>query len=147
MKKLFLLRHAKSSWDNAGLSDFERPLNDRGLKTAPLVGTAMRERGFQPQIIISSNAKRAKQTAELIKTFAQLEREIEFDGRIYAASTSELITVAQEINDQFESAMLVGHNPGFEGLVQFLTGEFETMPTAALAVIELSIEILERNFS
>lgn len=140
MKTLYLLRHAKSSWDNSNLDDFDRPLNDRGLKTAPLMGKTMREKGLLPELIVSSPAKRARQTAELIKDSAQIEGKIEFDERIYAASTSELLLVASELNDENKSAILVGHNPGFENLVRVLTGEFETMPTAALAVLELKIE-------
>jgi phosphohistidine phosphatase len=140
MKTLYLLRHAKSSWDNSNLDDFDRPLNDRGLKTAPLMGEMMREKNLLPELIVSSPAKRVRQTAELTKESAQIEREIEFDERIYAASTSELLKVASELNDESESIMLVGHNPGFENLVRVLTGKFETMPTAALAVIDLEIE-------
>ncbi len=140
MKTLYLLRHAKSSWDNSNLADFERPLNERGLKTAPLMGETMREKEFLPEIIVSSPAKRARQTAGLVKDSAHIEGEIEFDERIYAASTSELLEVVSELNDENTSAMLVGHNPGFENLVRVLTGKFETMPTAALAVIDLSIE-------
>lgn len=140
MKALYLLRHAKSSWENSGLDDFDRPLNDRGLKTAPLMGETMRERDFLPEIIVSSPAKRAKQTAELIKDSAQIEGEIVFDARIYAASTSELLLVVSELNDENECAMMVGHNPGFENLVRVLSGKFETMPTATLAVLELEIE-------
>jgi phosphohistidine phosphatase len=66
MKTLFVLRHAKSSWENADLSDFERPLNKRGLEAAPLMGKVIKENGFQPEVILSSPARRAKQTAEII---------------------------------------------------------------------------------
>lgn len=140
MKTLYLLRHAKSSWDNSGLSDFERPLNDRGFATVPLIGKTIRERDLIPELIVASPAKRAKQTAELVKEAAEIAVETRFDGRIYAASTSELVAVVSELNDQSNSAMLVGHNPGFENMVRVLTGEFETMPTAAFAVIDLEIE-------
>ena len=140
MKTLYLLRHAKSSWDNSNLADFERPLNERGLKTAPLMGETMREKEFLPEIIVSSPAKRARQTAGLLKDSARIEGEIEFDERIYEASTSNLLEVVSELNDEKTSALLVGHNPGFENLVRVLTGKFETMPTAGLAVIDLELE-------
>lgn len=104
------------------------------------MGETMREKDFLPEVIVSSPAKRAKQTAELVKDSAQTEGEIEFDERIYAASTSELLQVASELNNEKKKVMLVGHNPGFENLVRVLTGKFETMPTAALAVINLEIE-------
>ncbi len=140
MKTLYLLRHAKSSWDNSGLSDFERPLNDRGFAAAPVMGKALREREFVPELIISSPAKRARQTAELVKESAEIEGELRFDGRIYAASTSELVAVIAETADDAKSLMLVGHNPGFENMVSVLTGKYETMPTAAVAVIDIEIE-------
>jgi phosphohistidine phosphatase len=139
-KTLFLLRHAKSSWDNIGMTDFDRPLNDRGFATAPSMGKAMHNSGFHPQLVVSSPAKRARQTAELVKEAAQFSCEIKFEGRIYAASTSELVSVISELDDAAESAMLIGHNPGIENMVHFLTGDFKAMPTAALAVVEIEVE-------
>jgi phosphohistidine phosphatase len=140
MKTLFVLRHAKSSWDDFNLSDFDRPLNRRGLRTAPLMGEKMYQNSFQPAIIISSPAKRAKQTAILVKESAQIPRAISYDERIYEASPFKLLQIVSELDDKRDSAMLVGHNPGLEGLVKLLTGGFRTMPTAALAVIDLDIE-------
>ena len=140
MKTLFVLRHAKSSWDNFDLSDFERPLNKRGLKTAPLMGEMMYRKGFQPTLIISSPAKRAKQTAILIKETAQIRGEIRYDERIYEASPFQLLEVVSELSEKAESAMIVGHNPGLEGLVKILTGRMRTMPTATLAIIDLNVE-------
>ncbi len=140
MKTLFILRHAKSNWQNADLSDFDRPLNERGLKTAPFMGELMKKNLFQPELILSSPAKRAEQTARLVKESANLDGEIQFDERIYEASPSRLLEVISEQNEQTDSLMLVGHNPGLEGLVRFLTGESEPMPTAALAVIDLDAD-------
>ena len=140
MKTLFLLRHAKSSWDNFDLADFDRPLNERGLKAAPLIGELIYEKQFQPDLIISSPAKRAKQTAILTRASAQLESEIEYDERIYEASSRRLLQIISEQKDKVESLMLVGHNPGFEDLLKNLTGEFREMKTANLAVVDLNIE-------
>lgn len=134
------MRHAKSSWENSDLSDFDRPLNKRGLETMPLMGEMMYENGFQPAIIISSPAKRAKQTAILIKETAQIEGKIRYNEKIYEASPFWLIQIVSELDERAESAMIVGHNPGLEGLVKILTGEVHSMPTAALAVIDLSAE-------
>ncbi len=86
MKTLFILRHAKSSWDNADSADFDRPLNKRGLETAPLVGETIRRNNFQIDSIISSPAKRAEQTAILVREAAQIKAEILFNDRIYEAS-------------------------------------------------------------
>lgn len=134
------MRHAKSSWDDAGLSDFDRPLNGRGERTGPLIGELMRLEGFAPEIIISSPAERAKQTAMAVKKAGRLGGEIVFDERIYEASPSDLRQVAAEIDDVHASAMLVGHNPGVEGFISYLTGQLEPMPTAALAVVDLEID-------
>jgi phosphohistidine phosphatase len=139
MKRLFVLRHAKSSWADAGISDFERPLNDRGTAAAPLMGTVMRRRGFEPEAILSSPAERAKQTAAAAREAAGFAAGIRFDERIYEASTQTLINVLSELGSE-RSALIVGHNPGMEGLVRALTGRSESMPTAALAVIDLDID-------
>jgi phosphohistidine phosphatase len=115
-------------------------LNKRGLEAAPLMGAVMKKNNFQPDVIISSPAMRAKQTAESIKDTAQLDAEIEFDERIYEANPQALVKVVSEIDDANDLAMIVGHNPGLESLIKFLTGNLEPMPTAALAVIDLEIE-------
>ena len=141
MKTLFILRHAKSSWDNPDWSDFARPLNNRGLDAAPLMGKVMKENDFDPEIIISSPAMRAKQTAGLVKESAGFRAAVKFDERIYEASPLRLLEVVSDIEDHYDSAMIVGHNPGFENLVRILTGKIETMPTATLAVVDLEIDL------
>ena len=122
------------------LSDFERPLNKRGLKAAPFMGELMRSRGYIPEIIISSPARRARETAEMAAAAGGFGDIIQFERRIYESSPQTLLGVAGQIDDQFSSAMLVGHNPGMEGFVSVLTGISESMPTAALAVIDLNID-------
>jgi phosphohistidine phosphatase len=134
------MRHAKSSWDDAAMSDFERPLNERGRKAAPLMGEYIRKNQLQPDSIVSSPAERAKQTAQLVKESAQLESEIIFNEKIYEASVGRLLEVIGEQPETVESILLVGHNPGLEGLVKFLTGELQAMPTAALAIVDLQID-------
>lgn len=140
MKTLFLLRHAKSSWGDPAISDFDRPLNDRGKKAAPFMGELMAKRGFEPYVILSSPAMRAKTTADLVKESGRFEAEIRYEDRIYEASPNTLRQVIAEIDDAYRSAMLVGHNPGIEGFIQYLTGDLQPIPTAALAVIELPID-------
>lgn len=140
MKTLYLLRHAKSSWDDTTLSDLDRPLNARGLNAAPFMGALMKERGLTPEHIISSPATRARETAALVRDAADLKNEIEYDERIYNASVGALLSVIAEIDDRIKSVLIVGHNPGSEGLIQYLTGAIVSMPTAALAVIELDLK-------
>jgi phosphohistidine phosphatase len=140
MKTLYLLRHAKSSWDDASLSDFERPLNERGRRTAPFMGELMKRRGLSPDVIVCSPAERARETARLVRDSGGMSSEIDFDPRIYEASPDDLLKVVSGLNGKYTSAMLVGHNPGIEAFIHYLTGHIERMPTAALAVIELDIE-------
>src|SRR6478672_2955749 len=140
MKRLYVMRHAKSSWDNPSLADFDRPLNERGLETAPMMGRLIRTRGYIPDVVISSPAKRAKKTATLATEAAGITSSIMFDERIYEANPQTLIKVLSGIGDEAQSAMVVGHNPGMEGLIRSLTGEATAMPTAAFAVIDLDIE-------
>ncbi|HEX7996932.1 MAG TPA: histidine phosphatase family protein [Pyrinomonadaceae bacterium] len=140
MKTLFLLRHAKSSWQDASLPDFERPLNERGRRAAPLIGKFMRRQKLQPELILCSPAERARQTVALVRETAALKAELRYDERIYEATVARLRTVVSQIDEKAASALLVGHNPGMEELLQFLTNEIRRMPTAALAHITLNIE-------
>ncbi len=140
MKTLFLLRHAKSSWDDPDLSDFDRPLNKRGLKAAPKMGAEMRKRKLQPDLILSSPAARAKETTRLISEAAGLKTEVRYEQEIYEASVARLLKIVSQIDESVNTAMMVGHNPGFEELLSALTGESQRMPTAALACIELEVE-------
>lgn len=140
MKRLLLLRHAKSSWADATLPDFERPLNERGLRAAPLVGKFMSERQLRPELVVASPAQRTRETTRLVLAAARLETETRYDKRIYEASVARLLEVVSQIEDDKREVMLVGHNPGFENLLERLTGENERMPTAALALIILDAE-------
>jgi phosphohistidine phosphatase len=140
MKTLFLLRHAKSSWKESDISDFDRPLNERGRRAAPFMGRLLSGRGLRPELIMSSPAKRARKTAKLFKEAGSFDAELTFDDRIYEASANTLLYVIGEVDDSLNSVMLVGHNPGMEGLIKVLTGDSEPMPTAAVAVIDLDID-------
>jgi len=140
MKTLFLLRHAKSSWDNHGLTDFERPLNERGLKAAPTIGRYMKRENIKPEIIISSPAVRARETAELVIEASEINVELRFDEKIYSATWLDLLRVIAGIEDEKASVLLIGHNPGFEETVYRLTDKRITMPTAALIKMNLDIE-------
>lgn len=140
MKRLYLLRHAKSSWADPDLSDFDRPLNSRGRRAAPFMGSLMASRGLLPDLMLSSPALRAAETARLVKESAGAGFPICFDERIYEASPQTLLHVLAELGDDIGAPMIVGHNPGIESLIRLLTGRIESMPTAALAVIELKID-------
>jgi phosphohistidine phosphatase len=140
MKTLYVLRHAKSDWNDASLTDFERPLNERGVHAAQKMGAFMQQRGIVPDLIISSPARRARETAQIIKDAAVIAAEIHFEPRIYEAGMGDLMEIVSQVENDCEKLLIVGHNPGFEQLVEILSGEFQPMPTAALAEIELPIE-------
>lgn len=140
MKQLHILRHAKSSWNDPSLHDFHRPLNDRGLRAAPFMGEWMAARGIKPDAIVSSPAERARRTAELAKAAAGFECPLEFDERIYDATLVDLLAVVSGSSEDRGTILLVGHNPGMEAMIRYLTGEIREMPTAALASMTLDIE-------
>lgn len=140
MKTLLLLRHAKSSWHDVGQTDFERPLNARGLKAAPLIGRFMRKQKIRPDLMLSSPAERARQTAMLVGEAAKITAEVRYDERIYEASVLRLLEVVSQIEDAANIVLLVGHNPGLEELLAQLTGQVRQMPTGALAHITLGLE-------
>lgn len=140
MKTLFLLRHAKSSWKDSAVRDFDRPLNQRGLKAAPTIGRLMRKRKLQPDLVLSSPAERARQTSQMVLEAAGFKTELRYDERIYEASAARLFEIVSQIEDDANVAMLVGHNPGLEELLEALTGVGRSLSTAALACIELDIE-------
>jgi phosphohistidine phosphatase len=140
MKTLLLLRHAKSSWKTGNVKDFDRPLNQRGLKAAPQVGKSLRKRKLKLDLVLSSPAERARQTAQLVLESARLNVELRYDERIYEAGAARLLEVVSQIEDGANVAVLVGHNPGLEDLLKVLTGEERHLSTAALACIELNVE-------
>jgi phosphohistidine phosphatase len=140
MKTLLLLRHAKSSRDNPSLNDFDRPLEERGHRDAPRMGTALKERGPVPDLVICSPALRAKETIDAFARAAELNAEIHFDEHIYGATSAELLAIIHRVPDTCSTLLMVGHNPGFEDLTNRLTGLHETMPTAALSCMRFQID-------
>jgi phosphohistidine phosphatase len=138
MKTLFLLRHAKSSWKDQAMADFERPLNDRGRKAAELVGNFIAKQNITIDLVISSPAVRARQTIDLVLKTAKRSPELRFDQRIYEATPTRLIEITSQIEDDRKSVMLVGHNPGMEELLTLLVGVEQHMPTASLAKVVVS---------
>ncbi len=140
MKRLLILRHAKSSWADSSQDDWQRPLNPRGLRDAPRVGEWLRERAIVPDIIITSDAVRARTTAEAAATAAGYPRDIVTNPSLYHAAPDDLIDVLNGVSDDAQIVLIVGHNPGLEDLVQLLTGESHGLPTAALVELDLPIQ-------
>ena len=139
MKTLLILRHAKSSWEDPGLKDHDRPLNPRGRRDAPRMGRLIVEEDLVPDRILSSTALRALSTAELAASEFEEEVEIDATRELYVASPHTYVDVIADLGVG-DRLMVVGHNPGISALVTLLTRECEEMPTAALAVAELDID-------
>ncbi len=149
MKTLYLLRHAKSARDHWTGKDFERPLNERGEAACALIADYLSGRSIVPGVICCSTATRARQTLERIAATVGWPDEdgrppIAFRDEIYLASEKELLGEVRRLDDGFESAMFIGHNPGLEVLAISLTGGGEPeaierlerkYPTAALAAL------------
>ena len=138
MKTLLLLRHAKSSWKQPELADHDRALNERGKRTAPLMGVLLQDEDLIPDLILCSSAVRAHITALLVAKACAYMGEIKKTRKLYLAEPQDYIEVLRQVDEKHARVLVVGHNPGLEMLIEALTGEAMAMPTAALAHIELS---------
>src|SRR6266576_1084749 len=134
MKTLFLVRHAKSSRDGTPMPDKDRPLNDRGKRDAPQMGERLAKRDVKPDLILSSPARRALKTAEIIaKKLNYKLKDIAVDDRLYASAADDLLRVIHKLDDKLERVMLFGHNTELTELAHRLSSELTHMPTCAVA--------------
>lgn len=142
MKRLLLIRHAKSSWDDEAARDFDRSLNDRGKRDAPTMGQRLAERDIMPDVILSSPAKRAKKTARIIADEMGYDPDdIVYDDRLYLADLSDLITSILENNADADVLMMFGHNPGMTDFSNFLADcRIDNVPTCGIVTIEFDMD-------
>ncbi|HKJ84321.1 MAG TPA: histidine phosphatase family protein [Mariprofundaceae bacterium] len=142
MKRLLLVRHAKSSWKDAGLDDFDRPLNKRGGHDAPMMGARLTKRHIHPDMIVSSPAKRAVQTAEALASSLKVPTQrLIYDRSVYEASTTTLLKVIENLDDEQSCVMLVGHNPAMTLLANALAGHvIDNLPTCGIVDLSINIE-------
>lgn len=139
-KTLYIARHAKSSWNDMSLSDFERPLNARGKRDIPFMANLLKDKNIKPELILSSPAKRAKKTAK--QYHETLGGELRFDERIYEASSMSLLYLVQEAFEKVDSVMIVGHNPGFTALNDMLSDKsIYNIPTAGIVGVTFEDDI------
>ncbi|MFN2222735.1 MAG: SixA phosphatase family protein [Candidatus Promineifilaceae bacterium] len=134
------MRHAKSSWADASLSDHDRPLKNRGRYDAPRMGTLLYKEGLTPEVIITSSARRAVETAKMVAAESEYEGQIVVSEELYHGDPESYLTAAREHGESHGIIMLVGHNPGVEDLVEQLTGAWQRMPTSALVQVSLDIQ-------
>ena len=138
MKTLYLIRHAKSSWKDLTLADFDRPLNKRGKRDAPFMGELLHDNEIFPDIIYSSPARRAKDTAQIIAQKVAYKKEIVFDERIYEFNLLTLVRFIKEIDNNIQSAFVFGHNPTLNIFLEEYCDFDENLPTCGIA--KLSFE-------
>jgi|SRR5215213_8641079 len=138
MLTLYLLRHAKSSWNDDSKLDFERPLSNRGREACAIVGDFIAENKIDFDLVLVSTSVRTRETVELVKDRANFRGEVRYDERIYEATTSQLLEVVSQVDNDRQSVLLVGHNPGIEDLIAVLTGEHVHVATATFAKIKIN---------
>jgi len=148
MRRLILLRHAKSAWNEPALDDFDRPLASRGRKVAPLVGGYIEREKLRPDYALISPSRRTCETWQLLGPLSEAVRH-GFDKRIYEASLHDLLAVTRDTPDRIETLMIVGHNPGLQTLATHLARSDRTtarraleqkFPTAALCVLDFDLD-------
>ena len=144
MKTIYLVRHAKSDWDDPSIRDFDRPLNKRGKNNAPAMGKLLKQQGIIPELVITSTAMRAKTTAELITAEIGIKPDkMVYEKELYLASAQEIFLLIKETPPEYNSVMIVAHNPGITELLNRLTGgnNFVTnIPTCGVAELQFEGE-------
>jgi phosphohistidine phosphatase len=139
MKTLLLIRHAKSSWEDDDISDFDRPLNERGKRDAPAMAERLYERGIKIDAFVSSPAKRAKKTAEhFVKQYKKGEEEIVFKTELYLAGEAAFVDVVEKLDDRFDTVAIFSHNPGITEFANSMSdARIENIPTSGIFAINI----------
>jgi len=142
MRHIYLIRHAKSCWEDPSLGDKERPLNPRGHRDAPFMAAHLAELGVQPDLIISSTAKRTLTTASYFaKQFGIAEENILFENDLYDARVAEVMNVIRAIDDEHKVVLLIGHNPAMTYLANMFGGDrIDNVPTCGIVRLDFSGE-------
>ena len=142
MKTIILVRHAKSSWKDTSLDDFDRPLNKRGKRNAPFMGKKLKERKIIPDLVLSSPAKRAKKTATAVaKALDYPKKKITFYDKMYHASSRYLFELLKNLDDEHETIMLFGHNPSLNDFADMLlkSNPISNIPTTGVCCIRFDV--------
>ncbi len=144
MKELIIMRHAKSDWEDSSLKDIQRPLNARGQKAASRMAEEFIKREIVPDKIFSSSAVRARKTSKLVaKKLGISLREITYEPRFYFGFKDDYYNFIEQLDDDLERVLIIGHNPNIEDIIYFLTKNKEhtsIMPTASAAYLSFEIE-------
>ena len=149
MKRLYLLRHAKSDWADPDKVDADRPLSQRGRKAAPAMGRYMREEGLVPALALASTARRAEETWDMLSTALKTGIPLESSDKLYLASPNRLMKTVRGLSDKWPSALIVGHNPGLQAFALELASTdngtargrmTQKYPTGGLAVLDFDVD-------
>lgn len=140
MKTLLLMRHTKSSWKDESLSDHERPLKKRGKKDAKLIAKEIKKNDLIPDLILSSSAVRAKETVEILEDVLDYKGKTEYIDELYMGEPQNFIDALKEVDNKYNTVLIVGHNPGLEAYLQIIDGEIEAVPTGGLGYLVLVLE-------
>ncbi len=136
MKRLYILRHAKSSWDDASLADHDRPLSGRGRRAADAMADHLRAERIEPQLVLCSSSARTRETLARLG----LETGVEVERELYGAGCEALIARLRDVPAHVDSVLVIGHNPGMQDLaIELAGGPHDKFPTGALATVELDI--------
>ncbi len=136
MLRLLVIRHAKSSWKSDAPDDHSRPLNKRGRRDAPRIGEYLAEHEWTPEHVISSDSERTRETWKRMKVAFDPEPEIECTRSLYHAGVDEVIEAIEAIDDP-DTVAVIGHNPGWEDVVEYFCGEYHRITTCNVAVLEI----------
>lgn len=137
MKTIYLIRHAKSDWSDATLDDIHRGLNKRGKKSIPIIAKVLKEKKIEPDIIISSPAKRAKLTINRLLKELGYKTKIKYIDELYLANTDTILSITQEINDKYDSVFIIGHNPGLSEFANLMSdADIKNIPTLGIVALK-----------
>lgn len=140
MKQLIIMRHGKSSWDDKTLDDFDRPLNERGIKNAAQMGRFLLQKTGTPDLILCSAAKRTVETAQLAADNLNYPKEkIETDKKLYLVWIDQILKRISMVPNDINSCLLIGHNPGLTELVNYFGVRLDNLPTASAACFEFDV--------
>jgi len=146
MKTLLLIRHAKSSWDDPGLTDYERPLNERGKKDAPAMAEKLYERGIKIDAFVTSPARRARKTAEqFAKRYKKEKEDLLLKTELYMATDEAFNSVVEKLNDDIDCVAVFSHNPGITDFANSLTDDIRIDNIPTCGIFAVSIEAKKWN--
>lgn len=141
MKKIILVRHAKSAWNNPFLTDHDRPLAERGIADAPIMAMRLKKKGIFPDLILSSTALRAAETAKITAEILDFPvGKITWEKDLFHATPNQILKILRIQNDSVNTIFVFGHNPGFTDLISYLGGNLDNLPTSGQFGIKVNAE-------